>query len=93
MPTAYRLKSTGVTALKVCGYYLCEWATAFVSFCDHIDFYFPHNRVQLPARHADVFAGDGPSPGVQWSEAATQGSSRQSQRGTKKSTPGGDGEE
>ena len=38
MPTAYRLKSTGVTVLKVCGYYLCEWATAFVSFCDHIDF-------------------------------------------------------
>ena len=29
-PTGYRLRSTGVTALKVCGYYMCKWATAVV---------------------------------------------------------------
>ena len=50
-------------------------------------------RVSLPARDLDAIAGDCPSTGAHWSEAATQGSSQQGQRGTKETTPGGDGEE
>ena len=70
--------------------YVCEWTAALVP---SIMYLLPMYRVPLPPRDLDAIAGDGPSTGVHWSETATQGSSQQSQRGTKETTPGGDGEE